>query len=151
MKKQIEYQNEQNSLDKIEKFEKTFCLLTASYWEFGVGVQKVCETLLNPVNDIPITVFQREYFSSILISISDAAKISMLMVNNDYIPKEIFSQYLVAKNRFDICMNTIPELVEDLRNNKNINPFLVENLDKLAKEITRIFEEIDNFRYEIVA
>lgn len=150
MKNQIEYQKEQKRLEKEDKFEKTYMLLLGAFEGFGKGVQDTCEFLLNPATDKPNYFF----IAGKLMGLLEAAKENMAMVNHDYIPKDIYMQYLRGKNTFEICAFNIPRLVEVLKEEDKMilkKSSSVEDLNETAKKLRQVFNEIEKFKYENVA
>lgn len=149
MNKQIDYQNEQKELDKIEKFEKTFLELTIAFRTFGKGVEETCELLLNPATEKP----NHQFVAGKLNSLVQTSCESLKMINNDYIPKEVYKDYLKGKTFIDICSTVITVLTEDIERENNLDlkkeKKVISDLYNYAKEINELYEEIESFKDDI--
>lgn len=150
MKKQMNFQLQEAKREREEKFEKTYWLLKIAFEGIGKVTEETYKTLNNPAVVNPNHV----YIIGKLTGVIRSAEEKLSMVNDEYVPKEIYKEYLYGKTLFSLCEITINRWNEKLFSSGEKDKEFI--IDKDSEEFKRLYEngtklkltfkKIDNFK-----
>jgi hypothetical protein len=146
MKKQIDFQIKKEQEERNEKFEKTYWLLAMSFEALGKKIVETYELLNNPaIGEKPNFAFLIGQLSAVL----DESIKTINRVNDEFLPKDIYPLYLLGRTALSGAEFIIKGWDYEFRNKKGEFSFGKEELEGLyqfGKELTQIFNDINDFK-----
>lgn len=146
MKTQIDFQKKQTQREKEEKFEKTYWLIKLVFEGLGSGIEEFQKTMNNPgIGDKP----NYPYLIGFLKGTLSVAKEKRELINDDYIPKDVYKEYLAGITLFNHCEYIIETWFENLHNEDfriSTDNDQFKNLKKFGNGLRQMFKSIEDYK-----
>ncbi|MGD7009503.1 hypothetical protein [Metabacillus sp. 84] len=146
MRTQIEFQRKQNQQEKEEQYEKTYWLMKLVFEGLGSSIDDFQKTMNKPdiddKKDYP-------YLIGLLKGTLSVSKEKKELINDNYIPKDIYREYLAGITLFNSCEFIIERWYQTLHlDNFKISTdnYQFKDLIVYGNGMRHIFNEIESIK-----